>query len=407
MVTEHDELGPRRVVISGVGAITAAGPTAPDFWQALLDARIATTALTGMSRPAAGGAIADYQGPAGVPAWLLARMNRASWLGLDAAIQAVADARIVFQQENAFAVGAVSGIAHPHGAGRNGEGWASLGSGLAGATIGLNIAGPAYTVSAGGASGVAAIAQAAGMIRNGVVRAAVAVGAEAALEPDVWEAWKSIGLLDPGAEPDAQRPYDARRQGLVLGEGAAALLLEDRQLATQRGARIYAEIAGEAQTAGPPGDGRPPTDVEVARRAIGDALRRAELSPGAIDVIFAAGIGTPEGDPRETDILERSFGGRIRDMYITTSTPVTGYTIGASGALNAVAAAICLAEETIPPHASWSQLDPACGLDFVTRVRSDHVIGAVVAGYGAHGQNAAIALTQHRAASGDELPMAL
>lgn len=402
MVTPHDEQEPRRVVITGVGAITAAGPTAPDFWQALLDGRVAVSPLDGMPRPAAGGIIHSYDGPAGVPERLLERLNRPSRLALDAAIQAVGDARIAFHQDNAFAVAAVTGTAHPQA---DGEGWAALGAGLAGATIGLNIAGPAFAISASGASGAAAIVQAAAMIRSGIVRAALAVGAEAPLTPNTWQAWERAGLLDPGVEPDGQRPFDARRRGIVLGEGAGALLLEDRQLAVQRGARIYAELAGEAQTNGPPGDGQPPTDIEIARHAVSDALRRAGLSPQMIDVVFTAGVGTPDGDARETDLLERALGGRIRDMYVTAVSPAVGYTIGASGALSAVAAAIALSEGRTPPHATWRDLDPACNLGLNTRERSDQLVGAVVAGYGAHGQNAALALTRHRAAVGDELPL--
>ena len=411
MTMQHDEQsergnrgdqGPRRVVISGVGAITAAGPTAPDLWQALLDGRVAVGPLDDMPRPAAAGVIRGYDGLAGVPEHLLERLNRAGRLALDAAIQAVGDARISFHQENAFAVAAVTGAAHPQS---DGAGWAALGAGLAGATIGFNAAGPSFTISAGGASGAAAIAQAAALIRSGAARAAIAVGAEAPLTPEVWAAWERAGLLDPGAAPDAQRPFDARRRGIVLGEGAGALLLEDRQLAVQRGARIYAEIAGEAQTGGPPGDGQPPTDVQVAQRALGDAMRKGGVSPQVVDVIFAAGAGAPAGDARETDILERSFGVGIRDMYVTAVSPSIGYTIGASGALSAVAAAICLAEEKIPPHATWSDPDPTCNLDITTRARTDHVVGAVVAAYGTHGQNAALALVRHRAAAGDELPI--
>lgn len=101
---ERGDQGPRRVVISGVGAITAAGPTAPDLWQALLDGRVAVGSLDGMPRPAAAGVIRGYDGPAGVPPHLLERLNRAGRLALDAAIQAVGDARISFHQENAFAV---------------------------------------------------------------------------------------------------------------------------------------------------------------------------------------------------------------------------------------------------------------------------------------------------------------
>ena len=405
MHPQQDDDAPRRVAITGVGAITAAGSTAPDFWQTLLDGRVAVGPLSGMSRPAAAGAIRGYAGPPGVPERLLERLNRPSRLALDAAIQAVGDARIAFHQENAFAVAAITGTAHPQSGETAADAWSALASGLAGSTIGLNVAGPVFTISAGGASGLAAIAQATAMIRSGVVRAAIAVGAEAPLSSDVWEAWNATGLLDPGAEADAQRPFDARRRGVVLGEGAGALLLEDRQLAVQRGARIYAELAGEALTGGPPADGVPPTDIEVARRALNDALRQAGLSPQTIDVVFTAGIGTPGGDARETDILERALGSRIRDMYVTAVSPAVGYTIGASGALSAVAAAISLAEGRTPPHATWRELDPACNLDVNTRERSDQVGGAIVTAYGTHGQNAALALTRHRAAPGDELPL--
>ena len=90
---------------------------------------------------------------------------------------------------------------------------------------------------------------------------------------------------------EASDPFDARRQGMILGEGAAALMLEDRQLATQRGVHIYAEIGGEALSSGPMGDGQAPTDIEVARRATGDALLGGEIAPADVDVIVTAGLG--------------------------------------------------------------------------------------------------------------------
>ena len=154
-----------------------------------------------------------------------------------------------------------------------------------------------------------------------------------------------------------------------------------------------------------------PADQAAGRNPVRGVIIALLLFIGEAHALDPIELKSPHFEPislySHFEILIDEHGGRIRDMYITTSTPVTGYTIGASGALNAVAAAICLAEETVPPHATWSQHDPACGLELVTRVRTDHVIGAVVAGYGAHGQNAAIALTQHRAAPGDELPMSL
>ena len=392
----------RRVVITGLGAISAAGATAGDFWSALREGRVCTSPLTALDapRPAAAGQVEEsWRGPSGAPAWLLGRMDRASQLALEAAMQAQTDARIEFNQQTAFAVGAVTGIGHP------GDGWAQLGSGLSGASLGLNIAGPVFTVTSGGASGLAAVVLATQLIRSGVMRAALAVGAEAPLRPDVWSAYESSGLLDRTDDPRGQRPFDAKRLGMILGEGAAALMLEDRQLATQRGVHVYAEVAGEALTSGPMGDGQAPTDVEVARRATGDALLGGEIAPADIDVVVAAGLGSKLGDERETDIIERAFGRRTLDMYATTVTPNVGYTVGASGALSALAAALIVDQRHIPPHATHEEQDIACKLGFVQQLYEDRIVGAATAAYGAHGQNAALILMPHRAEAGDELPL--
>jgi len=394
----------RRVVITGVGAISAAGGGASDFWSAISEGRVCTSALSTFDAPraaAAGQVDEAWAGPSGAPDWLLARMNRASQLALDAAIQAQTDARIEFNQQNAFAVGAVTGIGHPAA----GDGWAALGSGLSGASVGLNIAGPVFTVSMGGASGLASIVLASQLIRSGVMRAALAIGAEAPLQPEIWNAYESSGLLDPTDDHRGQRPFDAQRQGMILGEGAAALMLEDRQLATQRGVHIYAEIAGEALTSGPMGDGQAPTDVEVARRATGDALLGGEIAPADVDVIVTAGLGSPRGDERETDVIERAFGRRTLDMYATAVTPNIGYTVGASGAFGAVAAAQIADKRQIPPHATFEQEDIACRLGFVPKLYEDRIVGTATAAYGAHGQNAALILMPHQAEAGDELPL--
>ncbi|MCY3567281.1 MAG: beta-ketoacyl synthase N-terminal-like domain-containing protein [Chloroflexi bacterium] len=398
-----EEIGERRrVVITGLGAVTAAGLRTDDFWAALCEGRVCISRLTAFSAPraAAAGQVPDsWAGPSGAPPWLLTRMDRASQLALDAAIQAQTDARIEFNQQNAFVVGAVTGIAHP-GAG---DGWTRLGSGLAGASLGLDVAGPVLTVSTGGASGLAAVVLAAQLIRSGVVRAALAIGAEAPLRSEVWQAYESSGLLDPSDDLRAQRPFDADRAGMILGEGAAALMLEDRQLATQRGVHVYAEIAGEAMTAGPMGDGLGPTDVEIARRATGEAMLGGEVSPSDIDVIVAAGLGSEPGDERETDIVERAFGRRTLDMYAATVSPNVGYAVGASGALSAVAAAQIVNQRKIPPHATLAELDTACRLGFVPEQIEDRIVGAATAAYGAHGQNAALVLLPHVAETGDEL----
>lgn len=397
---------PRRVVITGVGAVSAAGNDPPAIWEALLAGRSALTALPdeALDRPALAGRIANYEGPPGVPPEFAARLSRASQFALDAAIQAIADARITFNAENAYHVASLIGSAH--GPDPDGGAAALLSAGLAGASTGLNIAGPSYALDAGAASGLVAIHEAAQMIRHGSVRAALAGGAEAPLRPALLAAYDGLGLLSSQSAPGAQRPFDLLRDGMVLGEGAAVFVLEERELAVLRGARIHAELLGGAVTAGPRGDGAPPTDVDIARQTIGRALRESGRSPQEIDLVFTAGAGTQAGDARETDILERSFGTRILDMYVTATTPVLGYTVAASGPLAALAALFTLAEQTVPPHASYAEPDPDCALDITVRPQRDHLYAAVVSAYGSAGQNAALLIGRHQAEPGDELPMA-
>jgi 3-oxoacyl-(acyl-carrier-protein) synthase len=396
---------PRRVVITGVGGLSAAGTSAPEIWEALLAGRSALTPLpdSALSRPAMAGQIANYGGPPGVPREFAARLSRSSQLALDAAIQAVADARIAFTADNAYHVASLIGSAH--GADPAGAAAPLLSGGLAGASTGLNIAGPSYAINAGAASGLVAIHQAAEMIRSGSVHAALAGGADAPLRPEVLAAYDSLSLLSSQSGADAQRPFDLLRDGMVLGEGAAVFLLEDRELAVTRGVHIYAEVIGGTITAGPAADGAPPTDVDIARQAIGRALRTSGRSPQEIDVVFTAGAGTRAGDARETDILERSFGSRILDMYVTATSPVLGYTVAAAGPLSLLAALFTLAEQTVPPHASYAQADPDCALDLTVRSQRDHLHAAVISAYGSAGQNAALLIGRHRAEPGDEFPL--
>ena len=379
--------------------MSAAGPTAPDLWGALLEARLGASPLTALNpgRAAVAAQLPDYRGPAQVPEAVLERLSRSARFALDASIQAISDSRLELGAEHAPHVAALIGTAHSegsHDATDAAEARRFFSEGLAGVLSGLHIGGPSATIRAGAASGLIAIGQAMALIQSGAVQIAIAGGAEAPLDRGVWAAYEAAGLLSSQAGPDALRPFDLLRDGTVLGEGAAALLLENRDIAVSRGARIYAELIGFGHTSGPPGDGRAPTDVDMARRALGTAMRQAAISPHQIDVVYAAGGGTPAGDARETDILERSFGARIVDTYVTTVTPVVGFTVGASGALAAAAAVFGLAEQVVPPHASFTEPDQACALDLVRAPQHDHLNGAAVCAYGTLGQNAALLLAK-------------
>jgi len=400
---------PKRVVITGLGAVTAAGSTTPDFWSALLEGR---SCLSPIAADTLGvdrdhdincGRIANYEGPAALPDRVRAQLSRSALFALDASIQAITDAQVSFNPENAYQVGAIIGTAHPSSdPGAGSDGWAFLSSGIAGVTTGLNIAGPSFTISAGGASGAIAILHAASLIRAGELSVAIAGGAEAPLTPAIGAAYDAAGLLATDSDGE-QRPFDLRRSGALLGEGAGVLVLEDREVATQRGARIYAELVGGAQTAGPRADGAPPTDVDISRHAIGDALRDSAKTPYEIDLILTAGTGTVAGDKRETDVLERSFGARVQDLYITAVTPTIGYTIGAAGALAAIAATLAISEGITPPHATYAEPDPECKLDVARKAQPDHLYGSVVNAYSALGQNASLLIMKHHAETGDTI----
>ncbi len=393
-----ERIEPVRVVVTGVGAVSAAGPRAPDLWSALLQGRLAPSSLTAFDpgRPAVVAQLADYRGPSGVPDAVLRRLSRSARFALDASMQAIGDSRLELGPEQAPYIGALIGTAHADGfdSADGVDARRFFSDGLAGVTSGLHIGGPSATIRADAASGLIAIGEATALIQSGAVQIAVAGGAEAPLGRRIWSAYEAAGLLSRQSEPNALRPFDLLRDGLVLGEGAAALVLENRDVALARGARIYAEVIGFGQTSGPPGDGCAPTDVDIGRRALGTAIRQAAISPHQIDVVYAAGAGTLAGDARETDILERSLGARILDTYVTTVTPVVGFTVGASGALAAAAAVFGLAEQVVPPHASFEQPDEACGLDFARTPQQDHLGGAAVCAYGTLGQNAAVILAR-------------
>jgi len=142
-----------------------------------------------------------------------------------------------------------------------------------------------------------------------------------------------------------------------------------------------------------------------SERGAGDAMVDGGISPADIDGVVTAGLGSKLGEERETDTIERAFGRRTLDMYAAAVTPNLGYTVGASGAFSAVAAALIVDQRKVPPHATFQEEDIACKLGFTSRVYEDRIVGVATAAYGAHGQNAALILMPHQAEAGDELPI--
>lgn len=232
----------------------------------------------------------------------------------------------------------------------------------------LGLGGECLTYSVACASSSVAIGEAFRRIRAGDLTLAVAGGAEAAMPYGVAKAWESLQVLAPASidGPPQCRPFSADRQGLVLGEGAAALVLEDWDRAEARGARIYAEIVGYAGSCDHSHLTAP--DAQGQLRALRGALRDAHIEADQIDHVNAHGTATREGDPVEIQALQMLLGDHAPEVSISATKSLHGHLLGAAGAIEALATVLTLHRQCLPPTLNLDRPDPACaGLDHVLR----------------------------------------
>lgn len=234
----------------------------------------------------------------------------------------------------------------------------------------LGLGGACYTYTVACASSAAAIAEGARRIMLGESTLVLAGGAEAALPYGTVKAWESMQVLAPGVAGDdaataaACRPFDTGRRGLVLGEGAAALVLEDAAHAQARGARIYAELAGTGSSC----DHAHLTAPQAAGqlRALRAALAQAGATPAQVAYVNAHGTATAEGDPVECEALRQLFGADASRVAVSATKSMHGHLMGAAGAIEALVTVMAVHTGHIPPTAHLQQVDPACaGLDHV------------------------------------------
>lgn len=225
-------------------------------------------------------------------------------------------------------------------------------------TLGLGAVCLSYAVAC--ASSAVAIGEAWRRIRSGEVDLAVAGGGEASVPYGPLKAWQSLQVLAPVGEPPAHacKPFDARRRGLVFGEGAAALVLEDWDHARVRGVPILAELASEGSSSDHQHLTAPDAAGQV--RALRQALQRAGLRPQDIDCINAHGTATLEGDATEVRSLREVLGDAAAGVRISSTKSMHGHLLGAAGAMEALATVLTLVQQRVPPTAGLSELDPAC-----------------------------------------------
>ncbi len=264
----------------------------------------------------------------------------------------------------------------------------------------LGLGGPATTTSVACASSAIAIGEALRLIRSGEADVVVAGGSEAPLTAGILLAWHAMRVLAPGdgaAAASACRPFSADRAGLVLGEGGAALVLESYEHAQQRGARIYAELAGYGASCDHHHLAQPLAVGQM--RALRAALNNAELVADELDYVNAHGTGTVEGDSVEIEALHAVFGAHAESVAVSSTKSMLGHMLGATGAVEAVITVLALARQQVPPTAHLDRIDPACaGVRHVAGVGEDlRMRAALSSSFAFGGSNAVLAFRRHTA----------
>jgi 3-oxoacyl-[acyl-carrier-protein] synthase II len=399
-----------RVAISGLGVVSAVGNTVSDFFDALVHGRSGVRRLPWREDTVA--ASVDWREESHFPRAQLNMLDRFSQFALVAAQQAVEQARLspALLATPRAAVYFGSGLG---GAQTMDSGYHSYLSpsgrvpptlvvltmaNAAAAHISLRhgIRGPCLTYSIACASAAVAIGEAFRAIRDGYVDLAIAGGSEALLAPGIVAGWNAMRVLAPPAADPAKscRPFALDRRGLVLGEGAAAFLLEsEAHLKARDGAPLailagYGTASDAAHLAKPDAGGQ-----ALAMRA---ALAEAGMSPGDIGYINAHGTATPVGDPVETASIKEVFGDLARGVPISSTKALHGHLLGASGAVELVAAVMAVREGMVPPTCHLDAADPECDLDYVPNLarRAPALRSALSNSFAFGGTNASLVVTR-------------
>jgi 3-oxoacyl-[acyl-carrier-protein] synthase II len=404
------------VVVTGVGIVSALGIGRHETWDAALAGRSGAGPLT-LFDPADHHSRIACEVPGFDPAAFLdrklaRRYDRSETLAVAAAKLAVEDARLVLPEKSpevGVAVGCGSGgnatyeNAHRTLLERGPERVSPLTVPIAIAnmsagaiSIELGLQGPLQCHITACASGTHAIGEAAEIIRRGAADTMLAGGSEAAITPFVMAALDATRALsrhndDPAG---ASRPFDRDRDGFVMGEGAAVLVLERADRAFARGAQVLCEVAGYGATC----DAFHVTEPEPSGRAQADAiaaaLRRAGREPAEVDYVNAHGTSTAAGDPVEVRVLRTALGETAASTAVSSTKSMHGHCMGATGAIEAALCAMAIETGTVPPTINLDHLDPECeGVDHVRSARSAPLRVALSNSFGFGGHNAVLALT--------------
>jgi 3-oxoacyl-[acyl-carrier-protein] synthase II len=379
----------RRVVITGIGAVTPIGSGVEGLWTGLRQRRSAVRCITrfdpSVFKSQIAGEVDDFVATDHIEERRARRLDRYSQFTIAATRMALEDATLDIRREDPDRIGAMmgtalGGVAHGErqyhnfltGGPRAVDPALALtvfaGAASCNIAIEFGCTGPNSTNGMSCASGAIAIGEAFRSIARGEADAMIAGGAEAPLAPLCFGAFAIIRAMSTRNDDPAHasRPFDAGRDGFVMAEGSAVLVLEERSRAMARGAPVYAEVCGYGLTNDAHHMTAPRPDGRQAARAIQIALREARVEPHEVGYINAHGSSTPLNDPTETSSIKQVFGDHARRVALSGTKGYYGHALGASGAIEAAICALASQRGWLPPTVNLETPDPACDLDHVT-----------------------------------------
>ncbi len=378
----------RRVVITGMGVVAPNGIGVENFWDSLIHGRsgIKPVSRFDISSYASkiAGEIRDFDPTDYIDSKSARRIDRFSQFGVACSKMAIMDSQIPLEKIEEDSIGVVIGSSF--GGAPEAEEQHSIfiekglnrvypllstrfftGSCLNNVCIALGIKGPCYSISTGCTTGADNIGLAFTMIRDGKTDLMLTGAVEAPIFPLTFGSFGLIGILSTKNDPPHKtpKPFDKYRDGIVLGEGGAVLMVEELRHALNRGAKIYAEIMGFGTTHDAYHLTQPAPDGLQAEKAIRLALGDANIPAEEIDYVCAHGSATVLNDRLETMLIKKMFSSKVESILVTSTESMIGHPLGAAGAIKAAAAALAIKHSMVPPTINYEHPDPDCDLNYV------------------------------------------
>ena len=371
----------RRVVITGLGMISALGHNVADSWAGLSEGRSGIGPIlqvdTSKLKFGNGAEVKDFAPEKYFPGSSMDALDRFAQFAVIAAREAIQNAGLTFTPELGERTAIVTGSC-VGGQSTQDEGFDAIykkggtrvhpltipktmsNAGASHISMEFGIRGPVFSISTACSSANHAMGQAFHMVRNGMADVAITGGCEAPFSWGLLKAWEAMRVISP----DTCRPFSKDRNGMVLGEGAGMLVLETEENARARGAKILGEVAGFGMSSDASHITKP--SPEGAALAMTRAMKDAKVAPEQVGYVNAHGTGTPVNDPMETAAIKVALGEHAKKVAVSSTKSMHGHGLGAAGALEAIATVVGLQTGVLPPTANYREPDPECDLDVIT-----------------------------------------